>query len=271
MSDSSGNMSRLNMWKVKQKLCPKNSENVPVAKKDKSGNLVSNRVELKDLYVNVYKDRLRTRTIGPEYSQLKEQKEYLFNLRFNLSKMRKTSDWTRPELTKVLKKLKVKKAADPMGLVNELFKPGVAGSDLVKSVLGLCNMIKRELKIPKFMELTNITSIFKNKGSKLDLDNDRGISSVSCLRSIVDKLIYDEYYETIDNNMSDSNVGGRQKRSIRDNLFVVYGIINNAVQNKINLDVSFYDIEKSYQETMNDLWDEGLKDDKFAVISHLNS
>ena len=79
------------------------------------------------------------------------------------------------------------------------------------------------------MELANITSIFNNKGSKLEIENERGIFTVSCIRTIVDKLIYNEYYIIFDTNMSDSNVGGRQYRSIRDNLFVVNGIINNAI------------------------------------------
>ena len=171
--------------------------------------------------------------------------------------------------------LKVNKAADPVGLISELFKPGVAGEDLVNSMLTLCNMIKAECEIPKFVELTNITSIYKNKGSKLDLENDRGIFTVTMLRAIVDKLIYNDKYETIDRNMSDSNVGGRHNRSIRDNLFIVYGVINNAINNR-NLDLSLYDIAKCFDsqwhaETMNDLWDVGVRDDKFAVISEMNS
>ena len=174
-----------------------------------------------------------------------------------------------------MKQLKTNKATDPVGLINELFKPGVAGSDLFNSLLTLCNMVKIECKIPKFVELSNITSIFKNRGSKQDLDNDRGIFSVTCVRSIIDKLIYNEYYPTIDSNMSDSNVGGRQNRSIRDNLFIVYGILNNAIQNKVNVDLSLYDIAKCFDaqwhaETMNDMWDVGLRDDKFAVVSELN-
>ena len=121
------------------------------------------------------------------------------------------------------------------------------------------------------MELTNITSIYKNKGSKLDLNNDRGIFTVTCLRAIVDKLIYNDYYETIDSNMSDSNVGGRHNRSIRNNLFIVYGVIKNAINNKLNLDLSLYDIENCFDaqwqaEIMNDLRDVGVQDDKFAVI-----
>ena len=135
----------------------------------------------------MYKDRLRHRTVKPEYSQMKDHKEYLFNLRIKLSKTRKTQPWTEADLMKVFKQLKVNKATDPVGLVTELFKPGVAGSDVFKSVLTLCNMIRDEFTIPEFMELTNITSIYKNKGSRQDLDNDRGVFTVTCLRTIVDQ------------------------------------------------------------------------------------
>ena len=232
------------MWKVKQKVCPKNGQSVPVAKLDEHGNLVCNRIQLQQLYIRVYKDRLRHRTVLPEYTQMKEHKEYLYNLRLKLSKTRKSPDWTPSDMKKVMKKLKVNKATDPVGLVNELFKPGVAGSDVVDSVLTLCNMIKYEYRIPVFMELTNITSIYKNKGSRQDLNNDRGIFTVTCMRSIVDNLVYSDYYDIMDGNMSDSNVGGRHTRSIGDNLFIVYGVINNALNNGINLDLTLYDSVK---------------------------
>ena len=276
MTDSSGNMSRIKMWKIKQKVNPKHMPSVPVAKIDERGNLVCNQQDLKDLYVSVYKDRLRHRSISQEYLQMKENKEYLFSLRVKLAKNRQTDDWTEIDLLDVMKQLKVRKATDPVGLVSELFKPGVAGSDLINSTLTLCNMMKKECKIPKFVELTDITSIYKNKGSKQDLNNDRGIFSVTQLRSIVDKLVYNDVYDIIDANMSDSNVGGRKNRSIRDNLFIVYGIINNAVNNKKNVDLSLYDIAKCfdaqwYEETMNDLWDVGVRDDRFALIGEMNS
>ena len=206
---------------------------------------------------------------------MKDHKEYLFNLRIKLSKTRKTQPWTEDDLMKVFKQLKVNKATDPVGLVTELFKPGVAGSDVFKSVLTLCNMIRDEFRIPEFMELTNITSIYKNKGSRQDLDNDRGVFTVTCLRTIVDQLIYNDDYETIDDEMNDSSVGGRRNRSIRDNLFIVNGIINNVINKKLNVDLSLYDLAKCFDsqwhaETMNDLWDVGVTDDRFAVISEMN-
>ena len=59
------------------------------------------------------------------------------------------------------KNLKTQKATYPLGF--ELFKPGVAGNDLVRSLLMLCNDMKSQCDIPACLEITNITSIFKNR------------------------------------------------------------------------------------------------------------
>ena len=176
---------------------------------------------------------------------------------------------------KIFKNLKINKAADPKGLINELFKPGVAGRDLLESLLMLCNQVKTENEIPSFMKMTNITSIFKNKGSKTDLNNDRGVFNVMTVRSVIDNLIYNDFYRIIDQNMSDSNVGGRKERNIRDNLIIVNGVINFARKEKLEVDINLYDIAKCfdsmwYEEAMHDLWDVGIQNDKFAVIAKLN-
>ena len=213
------------MWKIKQKVCPKQEVSYPVAKLNQKGDMVSNRSELKDLSVNTYKERLKHRDIEPGYSKLRELKEGLFDLRIKLSKVNKSENWTQKDLLIVTKQLKCNKAADPKGIISEILKPGVAGKDLFDSLLVLCNMVKEECEIPTFMQWTNISSIYKNRGLKTDLANDRGVFNVIKTRAVIDNLIYNDYYETIDRNMSDSNVGGRRERNIRDNLFVLYGII----------------------------------------------
>ena len=91
------------------------------------------------MYVKTYKDRLRHRRIAPEYEQLKDMKYNLFIMRSEVAKLRKSDNWSEVELMKVLKGLKCNKATDPVGLVYELFKPGVAASDLLQSVLVVCN------------------------------------------------------------------------------------------------------------------------------------
>ena len=57
--------------------------------------------------------------------------------------------------------------------------------------------------------------------------------------------------------------------------FTVNGIINFARKENLEVDINLYDIEKCfdsmwYQETMNDLWDAGIRNDKFALIAKLN-
>ena len=199
----------------------------------------------------------------------------LFALRFEICKNIKSEKWTSADLIKVIKSLKLRKSADADGLIYELFRPEVIGDALFQSLLMLCNKVKDHLIIPEFMKITNITSLYKMKGPRCDLNSERGIFSVSKIRSIIEKLISQKYYDTIDNAMSDSNVGGRKNRNIRDNLFVIYAIINDAIRKKKSINIQFYDISKCFdamwaEDTMNDLYDAGVKDDIFSLVSMLN-
>ena len=85
-----------------------------------------------------------------------------------------------------------------------------------------CNQTKDNLIITHSLKLSDITSIYKNKGSRLSLDYEHGILSVVKLCSIIDNLVHNDMYEGMDEMMSDSNVGTRRRRNIRDNLYVIY-------------------------------------------------
>ena len=79
--------------------------------------------------------------------------------------------------------------------------------------------------------------------------------------------------------MSDSNIGARRKKNIKNHLFVVYGIIN-SVLNEENccIDIGIYDIEKCFdalwlEECLSDMYDtlpEGQRDDKLALVYEAN-
>ena len=77
------------------------------------------------------------------------------------------------------------------------------------------NRLKEEQIIPIFMNYANVTTVPK-KGSKLLLENERGIFRVSVLRSILMRLIYNEKYEEIDKNMSDCQMGARKNKGCRN-------------------------------------------------------
>ena len=60
-----GRFCNLGFWKLKRKLCPI-AEDPPMAKRNKSGNIVTAPEAIKDLYVDTYKDRLRNRDMKLE-------------------------------------------------------------------------------------------------------------------------------------------------------------------------------------------------------------
>ena len=92
------------------------------------------------------------------------------------------------------------------------------------------------------MQYANIVAIYKGRGEKMDLMNDRGIFIVDIFRSILMKLVYQEKYEMVDRQMSDSNVGARRGRNIRNHIFVLNGVINDVVKNvKASVDIEILD------------------------------
>ena len=131
------------------------------------------------------------------------------------------------DLNKVLKSLKNNQSRYPNDMINELFNPGTIGCDLKSAILGLMNGIKFNMEFPLFTQLSNITTIYKRRGSRLDMNNDRGIFILSSARKILDKLVYNDKYPHLDKGMSDSNIGSRKNENIKNHLFIVYGIIHS--------------------------------------------
>ena len=163
--------------------------------------------------------------------------------------------------------------------MKELFKSKMAGEQFRFSTLRLMNNVKQSMQIPKNMQLSNITSIWKKKGSRLDMTNDRGIFVLTSVRKILDKLTYLDKYPDIDTSMSGSNIGARRKRNIRDHLFIIHGVINSVIQGEDTcIDIQVYDLEQAFdalwlEDTLNDLYDalpDHARDDKLALVYETN-
>ena len=112
------------------------------------------------------------------------------------------------DLESVQKGLKRKKARGPAGLSRTIFREPVIGSNIKDSLLDMFNKLKETGEIPNFMRKTIVTTIPK-KGSKLEVENERGIFLVNTVRSILMRLLFNLKYQVFDAHMSDSNVGGR--------------------------------------------------------------
>lgn len=219
MQAEKGKFSHQGMWRLKRKLFPQATD-PPMAKKDSEGYLITSSFSLKQLYAKTYRDRLRQREMLPKLNDIFILKTELWKRRLEKLKKQKTPNWDEKQLNKALKSLKNNKTNDPNLMINEIFKEGCIGTDLKKALLLLVNGVKSEMKLPEFIELADIVSIYKNKGSRLDMNNDRGIFILTIFKKILDKLTYFDLYEDIDKNMLASNIGARKGRSIK-NIFLL--------------------------------------------------
>ena len=83
-----GNVSHQGIWKIKKKYFPKKKPSLPAGKKNLKQQLITNPAELKELYLQTFKYRLRHRPPQPGFETLLEDQNELFKLRLELSKKR---------------------------------------------------------------------------------------------------------------------------------------------------------------------------------------
>ena len=85
------------------------------------------------------------------------------------------------------------------------------------------------------------------KGSKMELSNDHGIFVLTVFRMIMDRILYNEYYPSLEKNMSPSNIGAMKNKNIRNHLFILYGIINSVMQGEEKcIDIQIYDVKQCF-------------------------
>jgi hypothetical protein len=89
--------------------------------------------------------------------------------------------------------------------------------------------------------------------------------------TIMMKMIYRDKYGVIDESMSDSNIGARKNKNIRNHIYVVNSIIHDVLSKKSKvLDYKqMFDSECLF-ECMNDLYEAGVDDDVFSLIYEAN-
>ena len=217
--DESSSINITEMWKLKKTIWPNKKESLPTGKFNNQGQIVTDPEELKDLYLNEFKERLRIRPSHPDFIEIHKIKESIFIQNMDKAKAKVTSDWTMKDLEQVLTEIRKGKSRDTEGISREIFHNTVIGNNLKLSLLIMFNKLKNEGKVPLFMKEAIISPIPK-KGSQFQLKNERGIFIVNSVRGILMKMIYNSKYEVIDKHMSESNIGSRKNRSCIDHIFV---------------------------------------------------
>jgi hypothetical protein len=210
--------------------------------------------------------------VRPDLCSLKLRKSKIFKMKLKSAEANFSDLWKMSDLENALADLKDNKSRDNDGLINEIFKKNVIGTDLKKSLLLMFNKLKKEQLIAIFMNYANITTVPK-QGSKLLLENERGIFRVSVLRYILMRLIYNQKYPEIDSNMSDCQMGARKMKGCRNNIFIINGIIHDVMSSKKKSPVvlRIYDYKQMFdaidlEQALTDIYDFGLNDDNLSKM-----
>ena len=93
LTDTDGTANVNGLWNLKRKIFPKNITPLPVAKKDVDGRIISSQGELKKLYLDTFKHRLRHRPIKDDLEYIGSLKEELCEKRLQFVKMNKSDKW----------------------------------------------------------------------------------------------------------------------------------------------------------------------------------
>ena len=263
-----GTFSFQDAWKLKKKLFPRSSEN-PFAVLDKNGILIANYDGILDVMKDEFTHRLRNREINQEYSDLRTLKEYLCKLRLEITARSEFDKWTMENLQKAIDKLRSNKCKDPHGHINELYKN--MGQDGLQSLLDMLNLIKEKLIIPGNLNLSNVSTIYKGKGSMQNVLNLRGIFKLPIIRNLLDRMVYYDEKQQLCQNMGHFQVGNQGGRNIRDNTLVVHAVVNEALTNKQTIDIQFTDIKQCFDsiwldEATNDLFDSGVTSRSLNIL-----
>ena len=77
----------------------------------------------------------------------------------------------------------------------------------------------------------------------------------------------------LDENMSDSQVGARKNKNIRNHTWILNGVINEVLKKKSNspVDIQIVDVKQCFdglwpEECFNDLYQYGIKDDCLPLL-----
>ena len=265
-----------NIWRELKKAYPKVENPLPTGVKNMSGKVITNPKEKSKITSEHFNHRMRKRMYIDNVEEVAQINEDLFNARLKEAKENISHPLKKEELDKVIKGHKIGKCKDPDNYIFELFSDGVIGDDLRNSLLIMMNKMKDQMKIPDTLKNANIT-ILHEKKDKLDLNNWRGIFVTSVIRAILMKMIYGRTYQTVDQNMSDAQIGARKGKSVRNHLFVLNAILSDVMSSKKKqaIDINILDFKQMFDaeeisNVLNAFYEVGIKDDMLALLNEAN-
>ena len=258
-------------WKLKKILCPKNkTESTSIVLEN--GDELCGDTAIRNAYSHEFESRLEHNKIHEAYESYEEMTNILCELYVNAARKILSRDFTVEEIRRVIKSLKNKKSPGPDEITNEILK--YAGEGLLQELVSVMNAIKNDTGSPEQWNKVLITAIFKNKGSKRELVNYRGIFLSSCISKLCEKLIIQRHEETM-KNVSLAQNGATKKKSPADNVFITNACIDHAKYLNKAVYMAFYDFKQCFdklwlEDCIVGLWKIGMRDQMLSLILNMN-
>ena len=146
---------------------------------------------------------------------------------------------------------------------------------MIKSVVELLNSVSYEKRPPEDWKEMIIKSIYKNKGSQLDMKNRRGLFLTDVISKVFEKLISARNEKQTQKTMSRYQSGGIKNRSTIDHVMTMMAIIDKNLYLKRPTFLVFADAEKCFdklwlKDGIKDLWKAGTRTDDAYMIYKMN-
>ena len=173
---------------------------------------------------------------------------------------------TKNEIFQAIDKLKKGKSAGTDEISPDLIK--LAKPHIVDYLHKLFQKIYDTGKYPKEWAKSIIIPIHK-KGSKLILDNYRGISLLSVTSKVFTSIVNNRLYTWMEENMKicEEQAGFRRHFSTIDHIFTLYSMVNNRLhgQKKGKLYVAFIDFKKAFDTVDRKVLWESMKEEGIST------
>jgi hypothetical protein len=145
-------------------------------------------------------------------------------------------------------------------LENEFLKRG--GDGMAQCVYDVIQAVWKDEFIPQQWNESIITSVWKGKGDKEVLKNQRGISVSSSIGMTMEEILNGKILQVID--FTQAQGGGMKNYSTADHLFLIRGIMTYSICMHANWTLTFYDIQKAYdkaerKDMIHMLWEKSLR------------
>jgi len=153
---------------------------------------------------------------------------------------------TTEEIRICIAKIKNNKACGYDRIINEFLKCSV--SKMLNLYEKLFNLILKTGVIPNDWVIGIIKPIYKNKGSKSDVDNYRGITLLSCMGKLFTFILNErlKVFVEANNILCEEQVGFRSGYSTSDHIFTLHFVINMYLNKGKKLYGTFVDYRKAF-------------------------